>query len=195
MVFLAIFIALVLLIIITMFSRLSLMVEISFDSEGFQMEIKVMLYRILKLFSWNFKEGGLDFFLKKKKQVPKDKKKKKGRISAILNLIFSKDTYNHLKKKMEVFIFSVKGRLSTKDAALTALLYGNIWSVIGLLIPFIPQKNLVLEFYPDFRMETPDFHISCILRVRIIHIKKLIANDYIAKARRGENENYGTASN
>lgn len=99
MVFLAIFIALVLLIIITMFSRLSLMVEISFDSEGFQMEIKVMLYRILKLFSWNFKEGGLDFFLKKKKQVPKDKKKKKGRISAILNLIFSKDTYNHLKKK------------------------------------------------------------------------------------------------
>lgn len=77
MVFSAIFIALVLLIIITIFSKLSFMVKISIDSEGFQMEIKVMLYRILKLFSWNFKEGGLDFLLKKKKQVPKDKKRKK----------------------------------------------------------------------------------------------------------------------
>ena len=195
MVILAIFIALFLLIIITICSKLSFMVEISFDSEGFQMEIKVMLYRILKLFSWNFKEGGLDFLLKKKKQVPEDKKKKKGRISAILNLIFSKDTYNHLKKNMEVFIFSVKGRLSTKDAAFTALLYGNIWSVIGLLIPFIPQKNFFLDFYPDFQMETPDFHISCILRVRIIHIIKLIANNYIEKVKKGENGKYGTASN
>lgn len=77
MVFTAIFIALVLFIIITVFLRLSFMVEISIDSEGFQMEIKVMLYRILKLFSWNFKEGGFDFLLKKKKQVPQDKKRKK----------------------------------------------------------------------------------------------------------------------
>ncbi|HHU90019.1 MAG TPA: DUF2953 domain-containing protein [Clostridiaceae bacterium] len=195
MVFLAIFIAFIILIIITIFSKLSFIIGISIDSKGFNMEIKVMLYRILKLFSWNFKEGGLDFFLKKKKQVPKDKKKKKGRISAVLNLIFSKDTYNHLKKNMEVFILSVKGRLSTKNAALTALLYGNIWSVIGVLIPFIPQRNLVLDFYPDFQKETPDFHISCILRARIIHIIKLIANDYIDRIRKGENEKYGTASN
>lgn len=96
---------------------------------------------------------------------------------------------------MEVFILSVKGRLSTKNAALTALLYGNIWSVIGVLIPFIPQRNLVLDFYPDFQKETPDFHISCILRARIIHIIKLIANDYIDRIRKGENEKYGTASN
>lgn len=195
MVFLAIFIALGLLIIVTIFARLSFMVEISFDSEGFQMEIKVMLYRFLKLFAWNFKEGGLGFFLKKKKQVPEDQKKKKGRISAVLNIIFSKDTYNHLKKNMVVFLFSAKGRLSTKDAALTALLYGNIWSVIGMLIPFIPQKNFILDFYPDFQKETPDFHITCILRVRIIHIIKLIVNYYIKKIRKGENEKYGTASN
>lgn len=195
MVFSAIFIALVLLIIITIFSKLSFMVDISIDSEGFHMEIKVMLYRILKLFSWNFKEGGLNFLLKKKKQVPENKKKKKGRISAVLNIIFSKDTYNHLKKNMEEFIFSVKGRLSTKNAALTALLYGNIWSVIGLLIPFIPQKNFILDFYPDFQKETPDFNISCILRMRIIHIIKLIANNFIEKLGKGENKKYGTASN
>jgi len=196
MVFLAIFIALILLIIITIiFAKLSFMIEISFDSNGFQIEIKVTLYRILKLFSWNLKEGGLNFFLKKKKQVSDDKKKKKGRVSAVLNLIFSRDTYNHLKNDLKVLILSVKGRLSTKDSALTALLYGNIWSIIGVLIPFIPQKNLVLDFYPDFQIETPDFHISCILRVRIIHIIKLIANEYIEKIRKGEKEKYGTASN
>jgi len=196
MVFLAIFIALILLIIITIFfSKLSFKVAISFDSDGFKIEIKVMLYRFLKIFSWNSKEGGLDFLLKKKKQVPEDKKKKKGKISSILKLIFSKDTYDHLKKDLVIAILTVKGRISTKNAASTALLYGNIWSVIGILMPFIPQKNLVLDFYPDFQKETPDFLISCILRLRIIHIIKLIVNDYIEKIGKGENEKYGTASN
>ena len=55
MVFLAIFIAFIILIIITIFSKLSFIIGISIDSKGFNMEIKVMLYRILKLFSWNFK--------------------------------------------------------------------------------------------------------------------------------------------
>lgn len=195
MVFLAIFIALILLVLVMIFSKLSFMVVIFIDSKGFHMEIKVMLYRILKLFSWKFEEGGLDFLLKKKEQVPDDQKKGKGRVSAILKLVFSKDTYNHLKKNMEVFIFSVKGRLSTKDAALTAMLYGSIWSIIGILMPFIPQKNFVLDFYPDFQEYTSDFHISCILRVRIIHIIILIANHFIEKIRKGGSKKYGTASN
>jgi len=196
MVFLAIFIALILLIIITIFfSKLSFKVAISFDSDGFKIEIKVMLYRFLKIFSWNSKEGGLDFLLKKKKQVPEDKKKKKGKISSILKLIFSKDTYDHLKKDLVIAILTVKGRISTKNAASTAMLYGNIWSVIGMLMPFIPQKNLVLDFYPDFQKETPDFLISCILRLRIIHIIKLIVNHYLDKIGKGEKETYGTASN
>jgi len=196
MVFLAIFIALILLIIITIFfSKLSFKVAISFDSDGFKIEIKVMLYRFLKIFSWNSKEGGLDFLLKKKKQVPEDKKKKKGKISSILKLIFSKDTYDHLKKDLVIAILTVKGCISTKNAASTALLYGNIWSVIGILMPFIPQKNLVLDFYPDFQKETPDFLISCILRLRIIHIIKLIVNHYLDKIGKGEKEKYGTASN
>ncbi len=77
MVFLAIFVALVILVITIVYLKLSFMIGISIDSKGFDMEIKVMLYRILKLFSWKFKEGGLSFILKKKKQVPEDKKEKK----------------------------------------------------------------------------------------------------------------------
>jgi len=63
------------------------------------------------------------------------------------------------------------------------------------LIPFIPQKNLILDFYPDFQKETPDFRVSCILRIRIIHIIKLIVNDYLDKIGKGEKGKYGTASN
>ncbi|MGI6122568.1 MAG: DUF2953 domain-containing protein [Acetivibrionales bacterium] len=195
MVFLAIFVALILLIFIITLLKLSFMVLVFIDSKGFHMEIKVMFYRIFTLFSWNLEEGGLNFLAKKKKQVPKEQKKEKGRVSAVLKLIFSKDTYNHLKRNLEVFIFSIKGRLSTKDAALTAMLYGSIWGIVGLLMSFIPQKNFVLDFYPDFKEETPDFHISCILRVRIIHIIILTANHFVGKTKEGGNEKYGTASN
>ena len=194
MIYPALFLALLLAAILILMSRLSLMTLVSIDHSGFNLELKVMYYKILTLFSWKLDEDGLDFLLKKKKDVPKNKKKEKGRVSGVINIIFSKDTYNHLKRNMEIFDFSVKGRLSTKDAAHTALIYGGVWAVIGFLIPFIPQKRLILDFYPDFQEETPDFHISCILRVRIIHIIVLIANHFRKKLRKGRSETYGTAS-
>ncbi len=171
------------------------MALISIDSSGLHLNIKVMFYKLLTIFSWKLEEGGLSFLLKKKKDVAEDKKKKKGRISAVLKMIFSRDTYNHLRKNMEIFDLSIKGRLATKDAAFTALLFGWVWGCIGVLIPFIPQKRFILDFYPDFQKDTPDFHVSCILRVRIIHIIVLIVNNFKEKLRKGRRESYGTASN
>jgi hypothetical protein len=195
MIYPALFLMLLLAVILLLRSRLSFMTLISVDNSGFHLEIKVMYYKLLTLFSWKLEEDGLDFLFKKKKQVPENKKKEKGRVSSVINMIFSRDTYNHLKKNMEIFDFSVKGRLSTKDAAHTALIYGGVWAVVGSLIPFIPQKRLILDFYPDFHEETPDFHISCILRVRIIHIIVLIVNHFRKNIRKGRSETYGTASN
>lgn len=194
MIFPAVFLILLLVAILLCMSRLSLMTLFLFDSNGFHFEVKVMFYKILTIFSWKTDEDGLDFLLKKKKDVQKDKKREKGRVSNVIGMIFSRDTYNHLKKNMEIFDFSVKGRLSTKDAALTATIFGGVWAVIGLLIPFIPQKRLILDFYPDFNKETPDFHISCILRVRIIHIIVLVVNHFRKNIRKGRSETYGTAS-
>ena len=190
----ALFLVLMLAAILICMSRLSFMTLFSIDCNGFHLEIKLMYYKLLTLFKWNLKEGGPGFLLKKKKAVPKNKKKEKGRVSSVINIIFSRDTYNHLKKNLEIFDFSVKGRLSTKDASLTARLYGGVWGVIGVLIPFIPQKRLILDFYPDFQNEIPDFHVSCILRVRIIHIIVLIVNHFRKKNRKGRSDTYGTAS-
>ncbi len=196
MVFLAVFIALLLLLVLLVnILRLSFMALMAVDCNGLHLEIKLMFYKILTIYSWKLEEGGLNFLLKKKKDVPKNQKKEKGRTSGIINVIFSRDTYNHLKKDLEIFDFSVKGRLSTKDASLTARIFGAVWGLIGVLIPFIPQKRLVLDFYPDFQKETPDFHVSCILRVRIIHIIVLIVNHFRKKVRKGRSETYGTASN
>jgi hypothetical protein len=170
------FAIIILLLIILLNMRISFMLLISVDNSGFNMEVKVMFLKLLTLYKWDFREGGLSFLFKKKKDVPKDLKKKKGRLSGSLKMLFSKDTFRHLKKNMEVFNLSIKGTLATMDAAETALLYGGIWSILGNLIPHIPQKRLFLDFYPDFKRETPDFHITCILRVRLIHIIVVIIN-------------------
>ncbi len=194
MFFLAFLIILVLLFVIISGLKLSFMVLASVDAKGLHLEVRVMFYRLLTLFKWNLEEGGLSFLLKKKKDVPEDQKTKKGRVSSILNMIFSEDTRQHLKKRMQIFDVSVKGWLATRDVAATALLYGGIWGILGTMIPFIPQKRLILDFYPDFKKETSDFHVSCILRVRIIHIIVLIVENIRKKMRKNRGENYGTAS-
>ncbi len=194
MFFLAFLIILVLLLVIISGLKLSFMVLASVDAKGLHLEVRVMFYRLLTLFKWNLEEGGLSFLLKKKKDVPEDQKTKKGRVSSILNMIFSEDTRQHLKKRMQIFDVSVKGWLATRDVAATALLYGGIWGILGTMIPFIPQKRLILDFYPDFKKETSDFHVSCILRVRIIHIIVLIVENIRKKMRKNRGENYGTAS-
>lgn len=190
-----VFSIIIVLLVILFRSRISFMVLVLIDSDGFHLNIKVMYYKLLTLFSWGLEQGGLSFLLNKKKNIPEHNKKEKGRVSAILEMFFSKDTYNHLKKNLEIFDLSITGRLATSDAAFTALLFGWIWAFAGILIPFIPQKRIILDFYPDFKKESPDFNVSCILRVRIIHIIVLIVNYYKEKIRKGRGIKYGTASN
>ncbi len=176
-------------------SRLSLISVLSIDYKGIHLSVKVMLYRIIKLYQWDLDKGGLNFLLKKKEQVPKKHKNEKSRLASILKIQFSKDTFNHLRNNLQFFDVGIKGYIASHDAALTALLYGELWGLIGVLVPFIPQKRLVCDFYPDFEKESPDLKISCILRVQIIHIIVLIVNRLLKKTRKGRSESYGTASN
>lgn len=186
MVILAIFLLLIILLIISLlFLKLSFMLKLSFDEKGFNMEVKVMFYRLLTLYKWSLIEGGFTFLAKKKKQVPDKLKKEKGRLESTLKIIFSEDTFRYVKNNLEVFDIAVKGRIATKDAANTALIFGSIWSVLGTLIPFIPQKRLFLDFYPDFQKDTPDFHVICILRAKITHIIELIADHKRKNSRKG----------
>lgn len=195
MAFLLFLLVIICIVIFLLFSKLSLMTLFLVDEKGIHLKVKVMLYKILTIYQWDFKEGGLSFLLKKKEDVPDELKKKKGRLAGVLKTEFSSDTFRHLRNHLEVFDVSVKGWIASKDAALTALLYGGLWSLLGALIPFIPQKRLVFDFYPDFQKEVPQLKINCILRVRINHIIVLIVNNKLKKMRKGRSESYGTASN
>lgn len=194
MIILAFFILLLILLVILLFLKISFMLKLTFDECGFNMEVKVMFYRLLTLYKWSLKEDGFSFLAKKKKQVPEKLKKEKGRLSGTLKILFSEDTFRHVKNDLEVFDIAVKGRIASKDAANTALIFGSIWSLLGILMLYIPQKKLFLDFYPDFQKDTPDFQVICILRAKISHIIVLIVNHKRKKSRKGRSENYGTAS-
>ncbi|NMA64943.1 MAG: DUF2953 domain-containing protein [Clostridiaceae bacterium] len=193
--FLLAFLIFILILVLSLFFlKLSFILSLSFDEKGFDMTVKVMFYRLLTLYRWNIKEGGFSFLSKKKEQTSDKYKKKKGKLSGALKILFSEDTFNHVKKNMEVFDVSIKGRIATNNAAETAMIYGSIWWILGMLIPFIPQKKLFLDFYPDFQEDCPDFHITCILRAKITHIIVLVAVQKFKKIGKGRSENYGTAS-
>jgi hypothetical protein len=194
MVFLFFLLAFLLLIIILLLAKLTLISNLILDSKGIQLSVKATLFRFIKLFQWHSDEGGLSFLVKKKEQVPEQHKDNKGKLASILKAQFSGETFRNLREHLE-FDVSVKGRIASHDAALTAILYGSLWALIGTLIPHIPQKHLVFDFYPDFEKDSPDLTISCILRVKIIHIIVLIANHQLKKIRKGSSERYGTASN
>lgn len=184
MIILAFFILLLILLVILLFLKISFMLKLTFDECGFNMEVKVMFYRLLTLYKWSLKEDGFSFLAKKKKQVPEKLKKEKGRLSGTLKILFSEDTFRHVKNDLEVFDIAVKGRIASKDAANTALIFGSIWSLLGILMPYIPQKKLFLDFYPDFQKDTPDFQVICILRAKISHIIVLIVNHKRKKSRK-----------
>lgn len=177
MAFLLFFIILILTLIALMHSKLSLIIYLSFDNKGMHIRIKAMLFHRLTVYQWDFKEGGITFLFKKKRDVPNKMKKKKGRLSSALKILFSKDTIRHIKEHMEIFDASIKGYIASNDAAYTAMIYGELWAVIGIVTSLIPPNNLVCDFYPDFQKENPDLKITCILRLRIIHIIGLMVNN------------------
>lgn len=194
MVFLFFLLALILLVVILLLSKLTFESDLFIDNKGIHLSVKVTLYRKIKLYQWELDEGGLSFLLKKKEQVPEEHKDKKGKLASALKAQFSKETFDNLRDHLE-FDVSVKGYIASHDAALTAILYGSLWALIGILIPYIPQQRLVCDFYPDFNKDNPDLRFSCILRLQIIHIIVLIVNHKLKKMRKGSRESYGTASN
>ena len=152
-----------------------------FDECGFSLNIRVRLAHIITLFGWDSGEEGLDFLLKKR---ARKEKKKKSRINKIIGGIFNPRSLLNIKG-MTIARFEVRGVIATSDAARTAMLYGSLCAVLSAVAPFLNRSRTQVDFYPDFEREKPDFHISCIIRVRIIHIIYLIASLYVAKYLKG----------
>lgn len=152
-----------------------------FDECGFSLNLRVVLAYLVTVFGWDSKEEGFDFLVKKR--VKKEKKKKK-RISRIIEKIYNPGALLHIKG-LTVARFEVQGVIATADAAETAILYGLTCAFVSTIIPHLRRSRVLVDFCPDFQQKKPDFHISCIIRIRIIHIIYLIASLYIDEYLKG----------
>mgnify|MGYP000748645215 CR=1 FL=1 len=163
---------------------ISFIAAAEFKENGFSLNLRVRLAYVITLYGWDSREEGLDFLLKKRAK----KKKKKKRMQHIMRSIFKPDALLNIKG-MTVVKFEVSGVIATHDAAATAILYGFVCAVISVLIPHLNRGKVLTDFYPDFQRKEPDFLISCIIRIRIIHIIYhiiyLIANLFIGKYLKG----------
>lgn len=160
---------------------LSFMAAATFKGSNFSLKLRVRLAGILTLFGWDSGEEGFDFLFKKR--VKKEKKKKK-RVNRIIRGIFNPESLVHIKG-MATARFEIRGVIATHDAAGTALIYGSICAVLSTVIPHLNRSRVLADFYPDFQKKEPDLLISCIIRIRIIHIIYLIARLYIGKYLKG----------
>lgn len=137
------------------------------------MKVDAKIARIVTIFGWDSGEEGFGFLFKKRVQ---DEKKKKKRLNAVIKGILNPRSILNLKG-LSLSVFEVKGIIATKDAAGTALLYGAVCSIVSIIIPFLNSNGIKIDFYPDFQQTQPDFHISCIIRVRLIHIIYLLVKE------------------
>lgn len=173
---------------------ISFIINFYVRDDGYNLEITVILAHAVKLFRWDLKEGGLKFLAKKKKQDDQGKKKQKKRwLSETINEIFNPRSIVNVKR-MRFLKLEVKGRIATHDAALTAMVYGSVCSLIAILLPLVDQQKSQFDFYPDFNRTSPDFNAACIIRVRIIHIIYLIGEGLTDKYLKGRWRKYGSAS-
>jgi len=161
---------------------LSFTIRLLLGEDGFNLELSVVLAYVKKLFRWNLKEDGLK--LLKKDQPTHGKAKKKNRLRKILEEIFNPRSLLNIKR-MRFLKLEVKGRIATHDAALTALSYGTVCSLIAVILPFVDAQRSQFDFKPDFEASKPDFSAACIIKVRIIHIIYLIAEGVTDKYLKG----------
>lgn len=179
MIFAAFFIALLAIVCLL---PLSFTAKLLIGEDGFDLEVSAILAYVKKLFKWNLKEDGLK--LLKKDQPTHGKAKKKNRLRKILEEIFNPRSLLNIKR-MRFLKLEVKGRIATHDAALTALSYGTVCSLIAVILPFVDAQRSQFDFMPDFEGSKPDFSAACIIKVRIIHIIYLIAEGVTDKYLKG----------
>lgn len=85
-----------------------------------------------------------------------------------------KAIWGYLIKKIELKSINLKSTIGLGDAALTGILYGLIWSLIGTLTNIISQykdiNEINIENNPDFNNKICIIDFFCIIRLKIVHI-------------------------
>lgn len=92
----------------------------------------------------------------------------------ITHIVGMKNIVKDFLKKVEVQKFEWKTVIGVKDAALTGIITGTLWTLkgssVGLISNFMRLKNMpILEITPNFQNFISSTSLSCMLRIRIGH--------------------------
>ena len=104
-----------------------------------------------------------------------------------------------LKIKLEKFNLNIK--IGTEDAILTSYIVATIASVIGIILPYLVDKNYKKDckykVNPIYNINILNLHLNSIISVKIVHIICVICNLVkISKLKNKESEKNGrTTSN
>jgi len=107
----------------------------------------------------------------------------------ITHIVGMKDIVKEFLKKIEVQRFEWKTVIGVKDAAMTGIVTGALWTLkgssVGLISNLMRLKNMpILEITPNFQNLISSTSLSCMLRLRIGHA--ILAGIKLLKHWRGQ---------
>jgi len=189
-------ILLIILIFITvlLFIPIHLSIEVKRKKQDHVTNIRIkMLKGLIKLnydISYNnIVKNGSKFLIKgkkeeKRKDIEKSQEENKllitiSRIEGIFKNIeyylgVFKEAIKYIVGKLEISSLKFYLKFGVGDAALTAILYGLFWSIIGLIFNVIliskETDNININIYPDFSERIYEVDFLCIIKIKIVHI-------------------------
>jgi hypothetical protein len=100
-----------------------------------------------------------------------------------------------LNRSLKIKDFNLDVKIGTGDPAGTALIYGALWSIAGVLSTYFfsryKPKNKKINIAADFNKETFNVEFNCIFNIRIVNIIQvgIIFLKWYIKNRKGGDKN------
>lgn len=157
------------------YTRMRFIIEIGLVDNQFIVEL------IFK--SW-FKNIKNDYYIDFEKVLEFFKERKEPPITTSIPGISLIYYYlQHARVKEFIWI----SHIGLEDAAQTGYFTGSLWAFKGFCLAFLANKNRLTNFqvniYPDFEKNVFSSRLSCILRIRIVHIIHISISLLFAKVR------------
>ncbi len=109
--------------------------------------------------------------------------------------VYSRELFNYIwdKSKFQQLIW--KTRIGSKDAFLTAIMYGSMWSMKSIIVSIILASKeidkLDLDIISVFNEEILDILFNCIIKIRMVYIINIWIR--LMKMRKGGGKNVRTS--
>lgn len=110
--------------------------------------------------------------------------------------VYSRELFDYIWDKLIFKQLEWKTRIGSKDAFLTAIMYGSMWSIKNILTSIILTKKeierLDINVEAEFNEEKLDIFFNCIIKIRMVYIINIWIR--LIKIRKGGDYNVRTSN-